>query len=145
MAVFGGLASPAWQQGPVDLGTALAGGQRVLRSDRPQYFNADRKIRVEYANIVVTEKSVTLYFEAAAMVRAKFPGRAGPWVLVALSDRDGRVIGDFQQVQIASVDACGGYQRHEVDLMPRFFSRRIVEEAAGFTIRMPGGTDAQRC
>ncbi len=78
------------------------------------------------------------------MVRAKFPGRAGPWVLLAFLDRDGKVIGPFKQVREASVDECGGYKRHEVDL-GKYFVRDIIEQADGFTIRMPGGTDAQRC
>ena len=128
------------------IGSALAQRAQTLFSDRPQYFNADRKIRVESANIVIDREArrATLHFEAAAMVRASFPDHNGPWVVLGFLDGEGRVIGPFKQVIEASVSSCGGYQRHEIELAERF-GWSVIEQAQSFTIRMPGGANAQRC
>jgi hypothetical protein len=128
---------------PVGLGTGVL-EPRTLLSDRPQYFNLDRRIRVESARIeLVPGRPARLSFEAAAMIRARFPGRNAPWVVVGFLDREGRVIGGFQQVIEASVRSCGGYERHSVEL--RGVPASLLAEAHSFTIRMPGGARPDRC
>lgn len=128
----------------MSLGDA-AHAQRVIPSDVAQYFNRDRRVRVESATIVVIEgaRTATLYFQAAAMVRARFPGDRGPWVRVALVDSRG-VQGPDRQVIVASVGACGGYQNHSAPLHPVFPIDEILR-ARSFTILMPGGASPVGC
>lgn len=118
---------------------------RTLRSAEAKYFNASRRVRVEYANVTIDENGTAeLHFQAAAMVKARFPGRNGPWVNVAFLDQDGNVIGSFKQVIVASVSACGGYQNHSVRLND-IFPRSIIANAKAFTLQLPGGAAPDRC
>ena len=118
---------------------------RILQSAKKKYFNADRRVRVEYANVTIDANGASmLSFQAAAMVRARFPSRNGPWVNLAFLDQNGKVIGKFKQVRIARVKNCGGYENHEVSLNDKF-PKSIIDSAASFTLQLPGGAAPIRC
>ena len=118
-----------------------------------QYFNADKRVRVEHATIVITENSAILYFQAAAMIRAKFPGSKAPWLFLLIRNKQNRVIpargpvprsGEFVQIVEASVDECGGYKNHRVDLT-KVYDLADLRLAASFELSLPGGAVRERC
>ena len=119
---------------------------KILQSAQKQYFNADRRVRVEYANVSVDQDGRgTFFFQAAAMIKARFPARAGPWVKLGFLDQSGNLIGGFRQVVEASVESCGGYQDHRVRLNESDFPLSILRQATSFTIQVPGGASPVRC
>jgi hypothetical protein len=120
-------------------------GARILRSAEPQYFNGDRTLRVEYANVLIESTGrATLSFQAAATIRARFPARVGPSVGLLLVDRDRKPLGPPRDVAQASVDACGGYENHEAVLSDKDFPRGVLDRAETFVLQV-GGASPSRC
>jgi hypothetical protein len=121
-------------------------GARILQSAAPQYFNGDRTLRVEYANVLIESTGrATLSFQAAATIRARFPARVGPSVGLMFVDRDRKPLGPFRDVAQASVDACGGYENHETVLNDRDFSRGVLDRAEMFVLQLQAGASPSRC
>lgn len=119
---------------------------RILPSAHPQYFNANRTLRVEYANVFVEQSGkATLSFQAAATIRARFPGQTGPSVSLMFVDKDKKPLGPFREVAHVSVDSCGGYQAHQINLNDKDFSRDVLDRAGAFVLQMPGSTSPLRC
>jgi hypothetical protein len=126
--------------------TQITAQPRILQSAKRQYFNADRRVRVEYAKITIDANGASvLSFQAAAMVKAKFPNeKYAPWVNLAFLDQNGKVIGKFKRVGAAWVKKCGGYKNHKVPLDDKF-PDSTINNADSFVLRMPGGASPIRC
>lgn len=117
---------------------------KVLRSRSPQYFSRDGNVRVEYANLVVhSDGRASLAFQAAAMVKASFPGSKGPWVHLQLFDDNGSIGGFVENLFEVAIDNCGGYKNYDVPLGSRL-ANELLDRAQSFNLQL-SGTSPVRC
>jgi hypothetical protein len=117
---------------------------RRLLPDRPQYFNATGRVRVEGAAISINaDCSAVLSFQAAAMAVETIQGNDGPWLNLAWLGSSG-FLTEYKEELIVNVVACGGYRNYsqQIKTLP---DKSVVEKATGFSLNMPGGSAGQPC
>lgn len=78
-------------------------------------FSSDRYARADLASICINrgDRVARLFYRASAMTNASLPGYASaPWVHLRFFDGSGRLLFTIDNVDVATVSSCGGYQRH---------------------------------
>jgi hypothetical protein len=119
---------------------------RILHSVEPQYFNSDRTLRLEYANVLIERTGkATLSFQAAATIRVRFPPRTGPAVALMFLDRNRKPLGVFREVAYAVVNICGGYENHETEVNDKGFSWSVLDMATTFALQVQPDAPGTLC
>lgn len=111
-----------------------------------QWFNKDRRVRVEEALVRINDdcSSANVEFLAAAMVDARFRSSDAPWVEIVFYDDNGNPLTNWKPFALATVTGCGGYEQHDEPLNDKF-PKEVLERAARFDLRMLGTSNAWWC
>lgn len=98
-------------------------------------------LRVDRMIILVLESGrAYLSYRASSMHhQVKYPdGNYAPWLRIQLLDEDGEPTGGIVNVDIATVNECGGYEFHNNINITSKFGEFEFEDATSFSVQFSG-------